>query len=158
MQKVFLQLKDYQNYVFGVLFVTLALGILFVSFHERSQQHEDQAWIDVSHERNPTPEALASLAEKYEGTSAEPFIMLQYAAKLYERGTQDDLVLAKKTLGRMIDVARGNDTIVELARRQLAGIDRELADKPYWDALKGTTAAPASGTPTPGISPIALPH
>ena len=146
-QKYLILLKDYQNYAFGVLFVALALGVLFVLFNTRSQQHEDQAWIDLGHEHNPSVEKLAQLEAKYEGTSAEAFIALQHASKLYERGTEEDLLAAKKVLTRTIDVSRGNEIVVELARKELAGIDRELADKSLWSSIKGSTAQVGSGTP-----------
>jgi hypothetical protein len=140
-------LKEYQNYVFGVLFLTLAVGILWVSYRERAQQREDQAWIDLGHERNPTVEKLAQLDEKYDGTSAQPFIQLQYADKLYERGTHDDLALAQKILSRTIEIARGNEIVVDLARTKLHGIERELGDKALWDAAKGSTAPVPSSAP-----------
>lgn len=132
-------LKDYQNVVFGVLVLVVVVGALTVLQRQRSQETEDAAWREVAGSKKI--EDLEPLVRKYEGTGAHAFLSMTYAAKLYERGSKEDLQAARAVLERAKDEVRGNELIAELVRHQLAGIDKELADESLWAKPAGASDA-----------------
>ncbi len=101
------QARENANVIFaGAL---LILFLVFVILWRGSAGHERdmEAWnairesdISIAGAENisfgPGPEELKALREVYRGTTAEPFILLQYGNALYKRGKRDDLEEAKQ--------------------------------------------------------------
>lgn len=128
-------LKDYQNVVFGAIVAIILIGVVVAYQQQLSQEREDAAWADAGKARDKKIEDLKPLVTKYEGSEAQPFIALAYAAKLYERGNKDDLNEAKVTLERVQGAVANNRVIAKLVAAQLAGITKELGDADLWTGL-----------------------
>ena len=127
-QKYLTYLKDYQNVVFAVVVLVLTIGILGALAHQRGEAAEDAAWTELGKARDRDVDKAKASMDKYEGSGAHPFLAIDYAAKLYERGNKDDLLAAKTVLERTRDEVRGNEILSDLVRDQLVGVQKELED------------------------------
>jgi hypothetical protein len=126
-------LRDYQNVVFAVVVLVLTVGVLAVWQHQRSQEQEDAAWAELGKVSEKDLDKLKDLIVKYEGTTAHPFLVVEYASKLYNRGEKvEDLRQAKEFLERSREEVRGNEVMDSVLKDLHDGIEKELADKKLW--------------------------
>ncbi len=140
-------LKDYQNVVFGAIVAIILIGVVIAYQSQLSQEREDSAWSEAGKARDKKIEDLKPIIAKYDGSEAQPFIVLAYTAKLYERGNKDDLVEAKASLERIQGAVANNPVIAKLVAAQLAGITKELADADLWTGLPpGGVIAPVDSS------------
>jgi hypothetical protein len=134
-------LRDYQNVVFAVVVLILTVGVLSVWHHQRSQEQEDAAWLELGKAREAEADKLEPLVKRFEGTNAHPFLVLALASKLYDKGEKADLEKAKALLERAQEEVAGNRLVSDIVADQLKGVKAELGDARFW-----TTAPVGSGS------------
>jgi hypothetical protein len=132
----------------AILIIALLAAAAFVwwSNDERGRKtRSDQAWTDlgtIKVEVKEGDEGFADLAETHKGSTADPYIRIAWASRLYESGEKDKVERARDLLEQVLQENPRIQFLQTLLPAQIKKIDAELADP-------NVPWVEPSGAPTP---------
>jgi len=148
--------REHQSTIVVVLaLVVAALAVVMI----KKKQHADldgRAWEELTNLRSSKSagtDGFSELAARYKGTSADPFIRIAWAARLYEGGRKDQVTEAKELLEQVVRENPNNPFVRDNVPLTLKRYEEELKDpKAHW--APATPAAPAGpGSPEAPLPP-----
>lgn len=143
-------LREHQSTMLVALVVVLAivLGVLFQQ--KKTSDRDARAWAELAELRQKSPEGAAGfedLAVRHRGTSAEPFIRITWASRLYEAGSRPEVEKARDLLQQVVQEHGGNPFVREMVAPQVKKITDELASpKAKHPATPGAGSLPPPST------------
>lgn len=147
------QVREHQSTIVVVL--ALIVASLAVVMIKRKQQTDldGRAWEELTNLRSSKSsgtDGFSELAARYKGTSADPFIRIAWAARLYEGGKKDQVTEAKELLEQVLREHPSNPFVRENVPATLKRYEEELKDpKVHWAPATTTAAAGPPEAPTP---------
>lgn len=157
-------LREHQSTIVVVLALIVAALAVVMIRKKQASDRDGRAWEELTNLRQSRTsgtsgtDGFSELAARYKGTSADPFIRIAWAARLYEGGKKDQVVEAKELLEQVLREHPGNPFVKNHVPLTLARYEEELKDpKVHWAPATTTAAAgppeapfpPAAGTEPP---------
>lgn len=155
-------LRQNASTMVAILVAVVALAVLLTWRSGQSQQRELEAWGKLAELRKQMPtivDGFPEAAEKYEGTDAEPFIRMGWAARLYETGERAKVERALELMKQVEAQHRNHPLFGAGLSEQVKKVEAELAS-PRCHLVTVQTPAQvekdgpaAPGTQTPAAPP-----
>jgi hypothetical protein len=148
--------REHQSTIVVVLaLVVAALAVVMIKKKQQTDL-DGRAWEELTNLRQSKSsgtDGFSELAARYKGTSADPFIRIAWAARLYEGGKKDQVTEAKELLEQVVREHPGNPFVRDNVPLTLKKYEEELKDpKVHW-APATTTAAAGPPSPEAPLTP-----